>query len=86
MASILRSIEIDRLAKLAQARIDWGLKLGMARLDEVEVCNRYLRLAIVMRPGQYVEITDEELAKMVPYPMEFDHLIPHVCKDMEGKW
>lgn len=85
MASIVRTVEIVRLAKLAQYRIDWGLKLGMARLDVVEVCNRYLRLAIVMRPGQYVQITDKELEMIMPYPMEFDHLIPNVCKD-DSKW
>ena len=85
MASIVRTVEIDRLAKLAQYRIDWMLNLGMSRLDVVEVCNRYLRLAIVMRPGQCVQITDKELEMMMPYPMEFDHLIPGVCKD-DSKW
>ena len=83
---LVRSVEIDRLAKLALYRINWMLKLGMSRLDVVEVCNRYLRLSIVMRPGQYVDITDKELEMIMPYPMEFDHLIPHCIKDEDGKW
>lgn len=81
----IRTVEIDRLAKLAVYRLDWIKRMGMARMETVAVCNRYLRLAIVLRPGQHVDITDMELLELLPYPMEFDHLIPKSAID-DSKW
>ena len=81
----MRTVEIDRLAKLALYRLEWIRQMGMARLDTVEVCNRYLRLSIVLRPGQNVQVTDDELKELIPYPMEFDHLIPRSFQDLD-KW
>jgi hypothetical protein len=52
-------------------RLDQFKLLGMTRLDEVAVCNKFLRLALIVRPGTSVKITDEELRAIVPYPKEF---------------
>lgn len=65
-------VEIDRIFKYAMYRLDQFQLLGMARLDEVEVCNKFLRLALMVRPGTSVKVTDTELKAIIPYPKEFE--------------
>lgn len=79
-------IEIDRLAKMALYRLSEFRKLGMARLDSVEVCNKFLRLRIFMRPGQCAIATDEELKHLLPYPMEFSEMLPEAIEENDRYW
>lgn len=64
-------VEIDRIFQFATYRLEQFQLLGMTRLDEVEVCNKFRRLALIVRPGTSVKVTDEELRAIIPYPQEF---------------
>ena len=72
VANSTHLVEIDRIFKFAEYRLSEFKLLGMARLEEVEVCNKFRRLALVVRPGTSVKVTDEELRAIIPYPQEFE--------------
>jgi hypothetical protein len=64
---MVRNIDIEKLLIKALARQKSLANYGPKTFTQArQVCNTYIRLAQVLEPGTLVEITDEELACLIP--------------------